>query len=208
MNALRIMVAGSALWAFMLLTFQVLTARGGGRPDFSRPAGRPAAGAWYNFTTGMLPWNKESAWLHLAEFGLGIVFHAGVLLTLASVFIMAATPTFGARLLALLWPLNALSLAAGIALLIRRVRSELLRAISVPDDYLAVSVTCGLLIVALAFSFFGQNPGPPLAYTSLLLIYLPLGKLRHAVFFFVARTNYGCRLGHRGVYPPPRSATE
>ena len=175
MNALRIMVAGSALWAFMLLTFQVLTARGGGRPDFSRPAGRPAAGAWYNFTTGMLPWNKESAWLHLAEFGLGIVFHAGVLLTLASVFIMAATPTFGARLLALLWPLNALSLAAGIALLIRRVRSELLRAISVPDDYLAVSVTCGLMIVALPSRSLGKTC-PALGVHQPTVDLLALGK--------------------------------
>ena len=50
-------------------------------------------------------------------------------------------------------------------------------------------------------------PGPAsgallLGYAALIFLYLPLGKLRHAVFFFVARGDYGWRLGHRGVYPP------
>lgn len=208
MNYLRIAMAGSALWAFMMLTFQVLAARGGGRRDFSRPSGSAAAGAWYNFTGGMLPWNKESARLHAGEFGLGVVLHAGVLLTLAGVFLMAAVPGPGAWLVARLWPVNVLSLAAGIALLIRRIRSELLRAISVPDDYLAISGTCGLLVVAIGFCFAPTHPAPLLAYASVLLIYLPLGKLRHAVFFFVARADYGWRLGYRGVYPPQQAPTE
>ena len=30
----------------------------------------------------------------------------------------------------------------------------------------------------------------------------PAGKLRHAVFFFLARVDLGRRLGWRGVYPP------
>ena len=45
-------------------------------------------------------------------------------------------------------------------------------------------------------------------YTGLLLVYLPLGKLRHAVFFFVARGDYGRRLGFRGVYPPAATRAE
>jgi hypothetical protein len=44
-----------------------------------------------------------------------------------------------------------------------------------------------------------------LIYAGVLFLYFPLGKLRHAVFFFVARADYGRRLGYRGVYPPART---
>ena len=100
------------------------------------------------------------------------------------------------------------AMAAGIWLLVRRVSSKPLRAISVPDDYIAIMATCGLLALAVIFALASRNPTPLLAYTSVLFVYLPLGKLRHAVFFFVARADYGRRLGYRGVYPPAQTPEE
>jgi hypothetical protein len=208
MNFLRFLTAASIVWAVAALAVQVLAARGGGRRDYSRPAGSAARGAWYNFTTGMLPWNKETARLHAAEFALGVALHAGLLLSLTSVIVLLVAPAAGAWLLTTLWPINLLSLAAGIGLLARRVGSKLLRTISVPDDYLAVTATCGLLVLAVTFSFTTRSPVLLLAYTTVLFAYLPLGKLRHAVFFFVARTDHGRRLGYRGVYPPARASRE
>jgi hypothetical protein len=208
MNLLRLLTACSILWAFVALTVQVLGARGGGRQDYSRPAGSSARGVWYNFTTAMLPWHKETARLHVTEFVLGVVLHAGVLLSLAGVVVLLVAPTAGQWLLTTLWPVNLSALAGGLWLLVRRARSKLLRAVSVPDDYLAITATCGLLTLAVAFSLIPRNPAPLLTYTSLLFVYLPLGKLRHAVFFFVARADYGRRLGYRGVYPPAHSPAE
>ena len=99
----------------------------------------------------------------------------------------------------------ALGAVAGLGLLLRRAGSPLLRKLSTPDDYLSVMATCGLLGLA-AFPFPGLTSGAMLlGYAALVFLYLPLGKLRHAVFFFVARGDYGWRLGHRGVYPPVKA---
>jgi hypothetical protein len=208
MNILRLLTACSMLWALVALTVQVMTARGGGRRDYSRPAGSAARGIWYNFTTAMLPWHKETARLHALEFAVGVVLHAGVLLTIAGIVVWLAAPAAGAWLLHVAWPINLLSLAAGCGLLVRRAHSKLMRVLSVPDDYLAIAATCGLLTLALLFAFAPASAALLLAYACVLFVYLPLGKLRHAVFFFVARADYGRRLGYRGVYPPAPAPTE
>ena len=207
MSLPRLLMMGSILWAGAALAVQVLAARGGGRRDYSRPTGRPGRGAWYNFTTAMLPWHKDTARLHAAEFALGVALHVGVLVSLAGACGLLVAPARGEWLLDKSWPINLLALAAGIILLGRRVSSKLLRSISVPDDYLAITATCGLLALAAAYSFMASST-PLLLYTSLLLAYLPLGKLRHAVFFFVVRADYGRRLGYRGVYPPAAARSE
>jgi hypothetical protein len=79
---------------------------------------------------------------------------------------------------------------------------------SSPDDYVAVLLTCGLVAVALQSSLRPGNPLLLLGYATVLFLYLPLGKLKHIVFFFAARADYGYRLGHRGVYPPTKMVSE
>jgi len=92
--------------------------------------------------------------------------------------------------------------------LVRRTLSTDLRAMSAPDDYVAITVTCGLLALAALMGGDRDHQLTLLIYAGLFFVYFPLGKLRHAVFFFVARGNYGRRLGYRGVYPPPRTRVE
>jgi len=205
MTFVRLLLACSILWAVVALAAQVLAARAGGLRDYSRPTGSPARGLWYNFTTAMLPWHKESASLHAVEFGLGILLHVGVLLSLAAVIVLAISPLAGEWAVVRLWPVNIPALAAGIWLLVRRASSSRLRAVSTPDDYLAVAATCGLLAMAIAFALISMSQSALLAYAAVLFVYIPLGKLRHAVFFFVARADYGRRLGYRGVYPPAQT---
>ena len=201
MTALRVLAGLTLAWAAVALAAQVVIARGGGRRDFSRRAGRPGWGVLYNFTIAMLAGHKETARLHPVEFAAGILFHLGVFAALAEVTVLLVTgvapPWFIVpRLLA------ASGAIAGLGLFVRRVRSPLLRKLSTPDDYLAVLATCGLLGLA-TFLFPGPASGAPLlGYAALIFLYIPLGKLRHAVFFFAARGDYGRRLGHRGVYPP------
>jgi hypothetical protein len=204
MNALRILVVLAAGWAVVALAGQVLLARGGGRRDYAQRAGRPLLGLLYNFTVAMSPGHKESVRRHPIEFGAGVLLHLGVAASLVeAAWLVAAPQSAGAWQVWLRAPLIA-GLAAGVALLARRATSKMMRALSTPDDYLAALATCGLVGLAL---FPTWTEGRVLlAYTALLLIYLPLGKLRHAVFFFVARGNYGWRLGYRAVYPPAPAA--
>jgi hypothetical protein len=204
--AIRIAVLASALWAGIALLAQVWAARSGGRRDYSRRAGSPRRGVTYSFTTAMLPAHKESVKLHPVEFGLGVVLHAGVFAALAQVAATAIAPAASGKWHFVMTPLAVIGLAAGLTLLVRRAHSVELRAINVPDDYLANAATCGLLALAAVAPLLGELP--LLTYAVLLLVYLPLGKLRHCVFFFVARGDFGRRLGYRGVYPPAPAGTE
>jgi hypothetical protein len=40
---------------------------------------------------------------------------------------------------------------------------------------------------------------------SLLLLYLPMGKLKHALYFFAARYHLGFFYGWRGIWPLKKS---
>ncbi len=186
----------------MALSAQLQRARGGGRIDYSRPQGRPGRGVIYAFTVAMLPSHKESIRNHPVEFLVGALMHLGVIVALLGILLAGVHPGSGVAALQRLRPLLWLALIAGLWLGLRRLGSRDLRAMSSPDDYVAILASCGLLIVT---SLIGTRPVMPVVamlYTAALLVYVPLGKLRHIVFFFAARADYGRRLGYRGVYPP------
>jgi hypothetical protein len=204
----KTILAMSILWAAAALTVQVLAARGRGRRDFSRPTGSPRRGVAYIFTTAMLPGHKESIRLHPIEFVVGLAMHTGVVCSLLAVALLLFGNDAGPRFAAWFRPLTAIALAAGAGLLIRRAVSPSLRAFSVPDDYLAVLATGGLLSLITFLQLDARGQLILMLYSAVLFVYLPLGKLRHVVFFFVARGDYGRRLGYRGVYPPAATGTE
>jgi nitrate reductase gamma subunit len=204
LSVVKIFVLLTGLWAVIALAVQVLLTWGGGRREYSQRTGSPWRGVVYIFTVAMTPAHKESIRRHPAQFALGLLMHLGVILALAIAVLLLAWPEAGERALALLRPAMAIALLAGLCLCVRRLVSKNLRVMSVPDDYLAIFATCGLLAFACFTPIDGRGGESAfLIYAGLLLLYLPLGKLRHAVFFFVARGNYGLRLGYRGVYPPP-----
>lgn len=205
---MKLVVALCALWAAIALILQVRHARDGGRREHGRRAGSPARGLLYNFTVAMTPAHKEAVSRHPFKFATGVLMHAGVAVSLLGVALLVAGFDGGYRLLTLARPLVGLALLAGLYLLVQRTLSPTLRAMSAPDDYFAIVASCGLLALV-----FLRRIGPAqelglLFYVALLLVYLPLGKLRHAVFFFVARADFGRRLGYRGVYPPAAAGTE
>lgn len=152
----------------------------------------------------MLPAHKESVRHHPGKFLIGVALHVGVLLALALLLLLAVRPTLALAALPWARPLLLLALAAGLILAARRALSPTLRFMSTPDDYLAIAASCGLLALTALAPAHPRLPAVALIYGGALLLYLPLGKLRHAVFFFAARLDYGRRLGYRGVYPPPQ----
>ncbi|HUU98779.1 MAG TPA: hypothetical protein VM487_23855 [Phycisphaerae bacterium] len=204
----KVFVALSILWAAIALVAQVVAARGGGRKDYSKRSGNPHKGMVYNFTVAMMPAHKETVKRHPGKFAVGVLMHVGVLLVMVAVVLLLVRPTAGCRVIAFVRPMVALSLLAGVYLFIRRIFSEDLRAMSAPDDYVAILATCGLLELAFLHPVGAQTQTAFLIYAGLLFVYLPLGKLRHAMFFFVARGDHGRRLGYRGVYPPAAPGTE
>ena len=91
---------------------------------------------------------------------------------------------------------------SGVGILIKRIFNRELRSLSNPDDFIS-----NLLVDLFHFStalILLQPGNEPLYYLSaaLLLLYFPLGKLKHAVYFFAARYHLGFFYGWRNVWPP------
>jgi hypothetical protein len=185
-----------------------MAARGKGRIDYSHSMGEGRAGASYSFTTAMLPQNKESVRLHRFKFTMGMVMHAGACVAILGIVLLVINPDWGCKVIKLSRPLLALAFLAASYLFVRRFFSANLRMMSAPDDYVASFATCGLLAVTGITCTGIENIVPCLFYAALFFLYFPLGKLRHAVFFFAARDDLGRRLGYRGVYPPAKAHTE
>lgn len=203
MSFLRILLLVSALWCFAaLLRLFIKTRAYGTRRLFAPEAGRPMLGACYAFTLGLAPWAKESVRHNLVSYFGGITFHLGIFtafLLLVFYFSALVPPAWLNSLLGFAALTGCL---AGLGLLLKRLLKKELRALSVPDDYLAnllSSLFCGLAF--LANSLPALTPAW-LISAILLLIYVPLGKTRHCLYFFTSRYHFGSFYGRRGTFPP------
>jgi hypothetical protein len=105
------------------------------------------------------------------------------------------------------------------------VKKELL-FLSNPDDFISNALVTAFQVATIIFLVnlqisqssnlpipqspnlpIPQSPNPPiqlLYYLSftILMLYLPAGKLRHLIYFFAARYHLGYFFGRRGVWPP------
>lgn len=174
----------------------------GNPPEYARRTGNIRKAVRYSFTGAMSPTVKESAYLHMPTYLAGIIYHLG---TFLAIFLFMLS-LFNIWLNAwIMWTTVAVLAAAGISglgILIKRISKQELRTLSNPDDYISnILVTAFQLVSVLAMVDHQYIP----AYfiiVSLLMLYLPLGKLKHAVYFFAARYHLGLFYGWRGVWPP------
>lgn len=173
-----------------------------GKPhDYASAAGSETEGIRYSFTKGMSPAKKESAYLHLPTYSAGLIYHTGTFISLA-LLILSLLHAFPDGTLALISAVFvSLTSAAGLFILIKRVAVRKLRILSNPDDYLS-----NLLVTLFQiFTFIRLAGGESFApvyhiISALLLLYMPLGKLKHLVYFFAARYQLGIFYGRRGVW--------
>ncbi|MGD9140423.1 MAG: hypothetical protein PVJ42_02675 [bacterium] len=155
----------------------------------------------YSLTWAMMPWRKETASRHPLSYLLGIGYHAGIFLGflwLLLLFLDVRLPGAVASASA------ALLLAAavcGLALLLKRTVTPAMRYFSNPDDYVSNLMATGFVaLTAIALRYDGVLPGL-FVYAGVLFLYMPVGKLRHAIYFGLARIYLGLFYGRRGVWP-------
>lgn len=190
-------VVGAGVWAIAgLLVLRARVRAFGSRQPFAAAAGDPAAGIRYAFTGAMSPGAKESVREHLPSYGLGMAFHGGIF----TAFALLALSLAGFALPRPLWlgarALLVLGAVGGLGLLLKRLLKPELRGLSRPDDFVSN-------LLATAFVALALVPGQAwLLSAILLLVYAPLGKIRHCLFFFMARSHFGAFFGRRGVFPP------
>lgn len=173
-----------------------------GKPtDYSQKRGDINKAVQYAYTGAMSPVKKESAYLHLPTYLAGLLYHLGTFMTLF-LFILIITNLQPDGLFAVIISgLLTITGLCGLGILIKRIALQKLRYLSNPDDYISnLLVSLFQLITALIL----LRPEFSLGYyvlVSLLFLYMPLGKLRHTVYFFAARYHLGFFYGWRGVWP-------
>ncbi len=192
----------SMVFSLGVLGFHFLRLIRLGKPrDLARPSGSESAGIRYSFTRGMSPAHKESAYLHLPTYTAGLIYHAGTFLSVALLilsFFISDVPDMITWILSICLFLSCLS---GLFILIKRVTVRKLRTLSNPDDYFSNILVTLFQAMTIAYLLIGHPAGCPYYLcAAILFLYMPLGKLKHLVYFFAARYQLGLFFGRRGVW--------
>jgi hypothetical protein len=171
--------------------------------DKSPLKGNPQRGIQYAFTLGMMPWAKESTRIHMIAYVRGIVFHIGIFAALGAMIISPLWGLLPRELTGLVIIVVGTGSLLGAAGGVMRLAEHNLRGLSTPDDHFAV----WLVTIWMAVSAFAVwNRAFLVAYyvlSAITLAYVPLGKIRHCLYFFFSRTFFGKFFGRRAVFPHP-----
>lgn len=174
----------------------------GSPANYANPGVRTGSAIAYSFTGAMNPAKKESAFLHLPTYTAGILYHLGSFVSVLILILNLLIPITAGSGFWLLSIFLFVSGICGLAILIKRIVKPSLRSLSNPDDYLSnLLVTLFQLTTALSLIIPTARP-VYFIVSAILFFWFPVGKLRHAVYFFAARYHLGLFFGRRGVWPP------
>jgi hypothetical protein len=202
LSLLRFGVIFSFLFSIISLTILVLrTFSFGKKPLYAESRGDAKKGVYYAFGRGMLPWEKESSSKHLPTYVSGMLYHACIFAALFYLLSLIFSLELSRLFISLLRLLFVLGFLSGLALFSKRIFLPALRKISCADDFAANIIVDLFLIFALIHSY--SSKAAPLFFllAIVMFLYIPVGKIRHCVFFFYTRILFGLFHGRRGVLP-------
>ncbi len=210
MSIMQWLAIAATVYCFISLFIHfVKIVRLGAPKDKSEPSGSVKEGVIYANTRAMMPTEKESAYLHLPSYAVGILFHIGIFCCLLF-FVLSFFPFFNRWLCSggvwhyLLAIPAAIGAVCGILLFFRRLVSKDLKVLSMPDDFISTCLVAFFQLMTTLYLLFPATKAVSILYyisSILLLLYMPLGKLRHVVYFFAARYHLGFFYGWRNVWP-------
>jgi hypothetical protein len=179
-----------------------------GQPDDkAKPSGSIPKGIIYSFTSGMSPKKKESAFMHLPTYTAGLLYHFGIFGTIALFLVlMILEPVSGGVIWQAIALMLTISFVSGVAILVKRIVSGALRRLSNPDDYISNLLVTLFQGMAILYLLLPATAPVFFLTASFLWLYFPLGKLKHAIYFFAARYHLGVFFGSRGVWPATKKA--
>lgn len=172
--------------------------------DNSPIKGSLSNGLKYAFTTGMMPWAKESTRIHVLAYLRGVGFHIGIFTAIGAVIISPLREYLPSLLSWILFWVLTIGAILGAAGGVMRIVEHNLRGLSLPDDHFAVWLTtlfmtlAGLAVLNEAFMI------PMYIVSTITFVYVPLGKIRHCLYFFFSRLFFGKFFGRRAVLPHPQ----
>lgn len=173
-----------------------------GKPiDYSKKAGNPLEGIRYSFTAAMSPQKKESAYLHLPTYTAGIIYHLGTFLSIFVFILIILSAPINSVLTYVIFLFTVGSGISGVGILLKRLIVLKLRRLSNPDDYISNLLVTAFHFITGIYVAFGFGETGYYLSAAILLLYFPIGKLKHAIYFFAARYHLGFFYGWRGVWP-------
>ncbi|MBC8453316.1 MAG: hypothetical protein H8D69_02445 [Chloroflexi bacterium] len=206
-SGLAVLAIGVVLLLFGITKTLSATNRRVFKIDVAPERGSAIRGVAYAFTLGMAPWAKESTRRHLVAYVRGIVFHMGVF---GALTLLVASPWMWE------WPEQ---LRVGISIILSvgavaalggfwiRLTEAALRRVSTPDDYFSLALVTVFIAVASAACVVESIVPGFWIVSGIVLAYLPASKLKHSIFFFYTRFQFGTFFGHRGVLKISRRGT-
>ncbi|HPW18366.1 MAG TPA: hypothetical protein PLP83_08300 [Candidatus Aminicenantes bacterium] len=200
LRVLTLAAAGACLAGLAWLTARAFAF--GRRVYLSEPRGRAGRGLLYAFGKGMA--DKESVSRHLPTMLGGVVYHTAIFAALLDV-VWTALPVRPGPPPGVFRPVLLAGAVVGPALLAKRAAKPHLRRLSCPDDFFANLFVDVFLALAFLRTVIPSLETALLAVSILLFFYIPLGKIRHCVFFFFTRVVFGLHFGRRGALPGSES---
>ena len=198
----RIISLIAFLICFISLAYHLIRLIKLGSPkDFSVKRGNLKSAITYSFVGGMNPLKKESAYLHLPTYTAGILYHIGTFISIAVFFLFLFHISFTYTIQWILICLLIASSVCGLGIFLKRITLKKLRFLSNPDDFISNILVTAFQIFTLIVLIKEIFAPYYFICVALLLLYLPLGKLKHSLYFFAARYHLGYFYGWRGIWP-------
>lgn len=205
MDIFRLLAAAALIFCLGSLVYQMTKLLiAGNKQDFSKPSGSTKNGIIYSFTRAMSPFEKESAYLHLPTYIAGLLFHLGVFLSFPVFVLMIISPKilfFSQYLTAIISLFLLISSFSGLFILFKRFFKRDIRAISGADDYISNGLTTISLFMSSIVLLTETIVPLYFVFYSILLVWVPIGKTRHLIYFFFARYHLGRFYGRRNSWP-------
>jgi len=186
------------LLAFIRFAAGVLPQRWRSNP--APPLGKKWPAVAYSFTGGMSPAKKESAYLHLPTYTAGMLFHIGLFVAILNIFILLLSielPLIINRVFLVVFSIGSL---CGLGILTKRFINPILKEISNPDDFISNILVTAFQVLSCMAIIDARFINVLFIYSAVLLVYIPVGKLRHSFYFFTSRIALGFFYGSRGVW--------
>ncbi len=138
----------------------------------------------------------------------GFGYHFGIFAAFAYLIHLVLFGSYDGFLLNALRLFMVCGFVCGLALFIKRISIGTMRKLSCPDDYVANSFVDLFILFALIDTLLPEIRSILYVQSIILLIYIPVGKIRHCFFFFYSRILFGYFFGRRGVFPQKQKTVE